>query len=82
MRHSFALAVKRASDVRQRFGLQRCKTTEREERHITNSLFGKGIDERVIPTIGDVVEVLDAHHRSDRLRLGNLLGGNVAYPRC
>jgi len=42
------------------FGLQRCTTTEREERHITNCLFGKGIDERVIPTVGDVVEVLDA----------------------
>src|SRR5436189_446882 len=68
-------------DVRERFGLQRCKTGEREERHISNSLFGKGIDERIIPTVGDVVEVLDAHHRSDRLRLGNLLGGDIAYPK-
>ena len=48
---------------------------------MTNFLFGKGIDERVIPTVGDVLEVLDAHHRSDRLRPGNLLGGDIAYPK-
>src|SRR5436190_3563045 len=69
-----------SGDVRQSLRLQRRKTTEREERHITNSLFGKEIDERVIATIGDVVEVLDAHHRSDRLRLGNLLAGDITYP--
>src|SRR5947207_15841028 len=70
-----------SGDVRQSLRLQRRKTTEREERHITNSLFGKEIDERVIATIGDVVEVLDAHHRSDRLRLRNLLGGDITYPK-
>jgi hypothetical protein len=43
----------------------------------SGSLFGKGIDERVIPTVDDVVEVLDAHYRSDRLRLDNLLGGDM-----
>jgi hypothetical protein len=43
----------RQCDARQRFGLQRCKTTEREERHISSFLFGKGIDERVIPTVGE-----------------------------
>src|SRR5438552_14730733 len=70
-----------SGDVRQSLRLQRRKTTEREERHITNSLFGKEIDERVIATIGDVVEVLDAYHRSDRLRLGNLLAGDITYPK-
>src|SRR5213082_2212874 len=70
-----------SGDVRQSLRLQRRKTTEREERHITNSLFGKEIDERVIATIGDVVEVLDAHHWSDRLRLRNLLGGDITYPK-
>ena len=44
-------------------------------------MFGKGIDERIVPAVGDVVEVLDAHHRSDRLRLGNLLAADIAYSK-
>jgi len=40
-------------------------------------LFGKRVDERIILPIGDVVEVLYADNRRDRLRLGDLLGADI-----
>jgi len=43
-------------------------------------LFGKRVDERIILPIGDVVEVLYADNRRDRLRLGDLLGADGTYP--
>src|SRR5439155_8944520 len=60
--------------------LQRRKTTEWKERHITNPLFGKGVDQRIILPVCDIVKVLDADDRRDRLRLGDLLGAHITHP--
>ncbi len=53
--------------------LERRESSEREVGHIGNALGLQIIDERVIATLREVIQVLDADNFRDRLRLGQLL---------
>ncbi len=55
-------------------------TTKREVGNISNSLFGKGVDERIILPVRDIIKILDADNWRDGLRLRDLLGGHSTYP--
>ena len=55
-------------------GLQRGEPTEGEVGHVGDALGGQRVDQRVVDPVGDVVEVLHADDRGDRLRLGDLVG--------
>src|SRR5206468_11950256 len=67
-------------NARQRIGLQRRKPAKWKVRHVSNPLFSKRVDQRIILPVSDIVEILDANNWRDRLRLGDLLGGDRAYP--
>ena len=62
----------------ERCRLQWREASEREVRHIGNALGGQIVDESVVATLGDVVEVLNADNLRDRLRLGQLPGRDRA----
>ena len=64
----------------ERRGLERGEAAEREERYERDALLGARIDERVVLTVRDVVQVLDAHDGRHRLRLGEVPLGHVAEP--
>ena len=55
-------------------GLQRGEAAEGEVGHVGDALGGKAVDQVVVATIGNVVEVLDADDRRDRPSLGDLFG--------
>ena len=61
-------------------GLQRGEAAQGEIGHVGDVLGGKGVDQVVVASMGDVVEVLDAHDRRDRLSLGDLFGRHGAHP--
>jgi len=61
-------------------GLQRRKPAKWKVRHVSNPLFGKRVDQRIILPVCDIVEILDADNWRNRLRLGDLPGGDRAYP--
>ncbi|MNN78851.1 hypothetical protein D3C81_1954440 [compost metagenome] len=60
--------------------MQRRESPQREERHIGNPLLRQLIDQRIVATIHDVVEILHADNRRYALRLRNLRGSNIAQP--
>ena len=59
-------------------GLKWGEAAEREVGHVGDALCGEGLDQVVIDPVGEVVEVLHAHDRRDRLGLGGLLRGDGA----
>ena len=58
---------------------QRAEPTEGEERDVSDPFAGESVDERVVPSVGQVVHVLHRHDRRDRLRFLHLLCGGVAH---
>src|SRR5580658_2655924 len=54
--------------------LQGRKSSEWKVRHIGDTLRGQIVNESVVATLGQVIEVLDANNLRDSLRLGQLLG--------
>ena len=65
----------------ERLGLQRGEAAEREEGTKAMPSRGAAVDQVVVVAVGEVVEVLHADDRRDGLRLGELLGGDVADAR-
>ena len=72
------VAPSRPATDRSVAGLQRGEAAEREVGHVGDALRGQGVDQLVVAPVGEVVEVLHADDRRDRLRLGDLLGGHGA----
>jgi hypothetical protein len=66
---------------RERRGLQRAKDAEREEGHVGDALLGELVDQPVVMAVGQVVHVLHAHDRRDRLCLGDLFRCGVCSRR-
>src|SRR5580700_5293172 len=62
----------------ERCRLERRESSEREVRHVGNTLCRQIVDESVIAALSDVVEVLNADNLCDALRLGQLAGRNCA----
>ena len=69
---AFQLSVS-LGDPLQHVRLQRREAADREVRHVRNVLLGGRRQHRLVRPVGDVVEVLHAHHRGDPLRLGQLI---------
>ena len=44
-------------------------------------MFGKGVDERIIVPVSDIIKILYADDRRDRLRLGDLFGVDSTYAK-
>src|SRR6516162_812894 len=70
--------LQRCCSLIERCRLQWREASEREVRHVGNTLGGQIVDESVVAALGDVVEVLNADNLRDRLRLGQLPGRNRA----
>src|SRR5215469_13353207 len=58
--------------------LQRCEPSQREKRHISDTLPRESVDKGIVAAVCDVVEVLDTNDLRDSLSLLELPGGNVA----
>ena len=57
----------------ERVGLHGLEAAEREEGRVGDALAGASVDQLVVGAVGQVVEVLYADDRCDRLRFGELL---------
>jgi len=68
-------------DALEHIGLERREAAEREERRESDVLTSATVDEFVVLAVRQVVEVLHGDDRSDRLRLGELPGGDIADPK-
>src|SRR5215469_14536944 len=58
--------------------LQRCEPSQREKRHISDTLPRESVDKGIVAAVCNVVEVLDTNDLRDCLSLLELPGGNVA----
>ena len=58
--------------------MKRGEAAEWEVGDVGNDLYGQSVDQIIINPVGDIVEVLHAHDRRDRLRIGDLRGGDGA----